>query len=318
MTAEPVTVAIPVLNGGRRLEEVLGAVRAQRLDRPVELLVADSASTDGSSGLARRCGAEVIDVARGDFSHGGTRNLLLERASGSHVAFLTQDAVPADDRWLGRLLEGFELADDVALVFGPYRPQPDASAMVARELEEWFERFASDDRPTVDRGAPNGTANDRRREFFTDANGCVARWAWEQVAFRDVAYAEDQQLAQDMLAAGYAKIYHPGAVVIHSHNYRPVELFQRCFDEWRGLHEVRGVVAESRPGTLALSLQRQVRDDLAYVRRRGVGGRQLLQAGVQSLAHHFARMSGAGLGSRAERLPEWLRRACSLEGRGAA
>ena len=52
--AEPVTVAIPVRNGGALLGEVLGAVRAQQLDRPLELLVADSGSTDGSRELARR------------------------------------------------------------------------------------------------------------------------------------------------------------------------------------------------------------------------------------------------------------------------
>ncbi len=315
---EPVTVAIPVLNGGPRLVEVLEAVRGQRLQRPIELLVADSGSTDGSAPVAQRHGAEVISVARADFSHGATRNLLFERASGTHVAFLTQDAVPADECWLARLLEGFELADDVALVFGPYRPRPEASATVARELQEWFESFAPDGRTRVDRGAPDGGANDRRLEFFTDANGCVARWAWERVAFREVAYAEDQLLARDMLAEGYAKAYHPGAVVIHSHDYSRIEVFQRRFDEWRGLHQVRGAVAEGRPVGMALTVQRQVRDDLDYLRRRGVGGRTLARAAAHSLAHHVASTAGAALGSRAERLPERLRRACSLDGRGAA
>ena len=40
-----VTVALPVLDGGPRLGEVLAAVRAQDVDRPVELLVIDSGST---------------------------------------------------------------------------------------------------------------------------------------------------------------------------------------------------------------------------------------------------------------------------------
>ena len=53
----------------------------------------------------------------------------MERSRGSHVAFLTQDAVPADDATgCSGCCDGFALADDVGLVFGPYRPRPDASA----------------------------------------------------------------------------------------------------------------------------------------------------------------------------------------------
>ena len=88
--SEPITVAIPVRDGGPLLGEVLDAVRGQCLDREVELLVADSGSRDGSGELARRRGATVFAVER--FSHGGTRNRLMERSRGSHVAFLTQDA----------------------------------------------------------------------------------------------------------------------------------------------------------------------------------------------------------------------------------
>jgi glycosyltransferase involved in cell wall biosynthesis len=303
-----VSVVIPVLNGGERLVETLSAVRRQEVDQEVELLVADSGSIDGSVDLARGYGATVLKVAAGRFSHGGTRNLLLERAEGSHVAFLTQDAVPAHDRWLGRLLEGFELADDVALVFGPYRPRPDASPMVRRELEQWFASLAPDGNPTVSRGV-------HAVPFFTDANGCVARWAWERVPFRDVPYAEDRLLARDMLSAGYAKTYHPAAAVVHSHDYPPLRLFRRSFDEWRGLREVLGIAAEANPRRLALAVQRNVRDDLRWLRDEGEAGVRLPRAAVRSLAHHTAREAGAALGSRADRLPATVRRACSLERR---
>ena len=118
---------------------MLESVAAQRLDRSVELLVADSGSTDGSRQLAVDHGADVIDVPRQSSRTEGRATFSSERASGSHVALLTQDAVPADDRWLAQLLEGFEAADDVGLVFGRYRARTDASVMVRRELDEWFD-----------------------------------------------------------------------------------------------------------------------------------------------------------------------------------
>src|SRR4051812_18668447 len=108
-----VSVAIPVRNAGDQLDELLDAVARQRVDRRVEMVVCDSASTDESVERARRAGARVISIDPDDFSHGGTRNVLMHETAGTHVAFLTQDAVPADPDWLARLLGAFDLAPDV-------------------------------------------------------------------------------------------------------------------------------------------------------------------------------------------------------------
>ena len=78
------------------------------------------------------------------------------------------------------------------------------------------------------------------RGFFTDANGCVARAAWERVPFRPVAYAEDHLLAQDMLRAGFAKVYVADAAVLHAHEYTFVERLRRSFDESRAVQEIYG------------------------------------------------------------------------------
>ena len=307
--ADAVTVAIPVRNGGALLGEVLTAVQAQRVDRPLELLVADSGSTDGSRRRVRHHGASLIEVIPTQFSHGATRNRLAERASGSHIAFLTQDAVPADERWLASLLEGFDAGENVGLVFGPYRARPEASLMVRRELDQWFSSLPTD--PEL--GA--GDDPDGRRWFFTDANGCISRTAWERVPFRPVKYAEDRLLARDMLAAGYAKVYRPDAAVIHSHQYRPLDQFRRSFDEWRGLLEVEAIAAPPRLVDVVLGAQRAVRDDIALARAEGQHrvGRALTAAA--SSRHHSLRAAGEALGSRADRLPPTLRRRCSLEGR---
>jgi rhamnosyltransferase len=308
----PVTVAIPVRNGGAVLGEVLTAVRSQRVDRPVQLLVADSGSTDGSQELARRHQADVFDVPPDDFSHGGTRNLLVRHAAGSHVAFLSQDAVPSDGLWLARLLEGFDVAENVGLVFGPYRARAGASLSVRRELEEWFASLPRQ----VTHGVPYpGDADEIRRGFFTDANGCVARAAWEKVPFRPVAYAEDQLLGRDMLAAGYAKVYVPDAAVIHSHEYRSFDQLRRTFDEWRGLLEVGAVARPTHPIEASLGVQRSVRDDVALARREGHAVPRLPLTAGASLRYHTLRAIGAALGSRADRLPARVRQACSLERR---
>lgn len=313
-----VTVAIPVRNGGELFAQTLRALDGQTIDH--ELLICDSGSTDGSTDLAREHGARVLEIAPSRFNHGGTRNLLMREACGSHVALLTQDAEPADEHWLQRLLTGFELSPEVALVYGPYAPRPWASVGVRIELEQWFASLSPDGAPRIDALAAEerGLAATEllgQRGFFSDANACIARAAWERVPFREVAYAEDRALAMDMLRQGYAKVYLPDAAVLHSHSYSASEQLRRCFDEWRGLHEIYGWREPADPRHLLLQLRGHL----------GRSHRAMLADGVPAprrwtnLAwiggHHTIRMTGAVLGSRADRLPPGLCRRLSLERR---
>jgi glycosyltransferase involved in cell wall biosynthesis len=287
-----VTVAIPVLNGGPLLAEVLGAVRAQRIAAEVEVLVCDSGSTDGSDRVALDAGARLLRIARSEFSHGGTRNLLAAEARGEHVAFLTQDSTPAHDRWLEQLVAGFALADDVALVTGPYLPRPGASVHVRRELAAMF--GAMGEAPKVYRLADAGDPlAPGEATFHTDANGALSKAAWRRIPFRRVPYAEDQLLALDVLRAGLARAYMPSAAVIHSHDYRPVEQLRRHYDEFRALREVYGHVADANPRRLIGHVRAEVRGDLGYARANGLPSEPL-----RSLVYHGGRAAAAAVGSR--------------------
>ena len=319
-----VTVAIPVYNGARYLDEVLAAVRAQRVDREVELLVVDSGSTDGSLDICARHGARIHSIPKAEFSHGGTRNLAMQLATGDHVAFLTQDATPAHDSWLAAMLEGFEQADDVALVFGPHDARPDASHMIKCEMERHFATWGDGgtriDVQRLGRSAAELETYRRypgRWTFFSDVNGCVARWAWSEIPYRPVPYAEDQLLGREMIEAGFAKVFHPGARVLHSHDYPPGQFLRRYFDEFRSLREVLDHVEEARPVRTAQTIRGLVGHDRRWLRRQGVHGRALVRPLAVSARHHAIRQAGAIAGTRADRLPARARRLLSLEGRGS-
>ncbi|HTR72132.1 MAG TPA: glycosyltransferase family 2 protein [Solirubrobacteraceae bacterium] len=343
-----VTVAIPVRDGGSLLGRTFAALAEQTV--PHELLVCDSGSRDGSPALARRHGARVIEITPERFSHGGTRNLLMRESLGAHVAFLTQDSEPADEHWLERLLSGFALASDVGLVYGPYVPRPDAPVPVRFELERWFASLSPDRAPRVDRlaaadssksvglgvegasdvsslRAGRARATSPRatpaieligpRGFCTDANACLSRAAWEQIPFREVAYAEDRVLAIDMLRAGYAKAYVPDAPVVHSHAYTPAQELKRCFDEWRGLREVYGFREPASPVHLARRLRGELGAARRQLEREDLSARERTAALGAVAARQAVRLAGALLGSRADRLPAATRRRLSLESRAS-
>ncbi len=313
-----VTVAIPVRDGGELLAGVLRALASQTVEH--ELLVCDSGSSDGSVALAREHGARVLEIPSGSFSHGGTRNLLMDAASGAHVALLTQDSQPADEGWLERLLEGFQAAGDVTLAYGPYRARADAPAAVRIELERWFASLAPDGATRVERLADDecdlpAVELVGRRGFFTDANACIARAAWQRVSFREVPYAEDRVLAIDMLRAGYAKAFVPAAATIHSHDYTAAQQLRRSFDEWRGLREVYGWREPASPAHLLSQLRGELSRTRAELAERGEPAARRRAALLAVARHHVVSRTGALLGSRADLLPARARRMLSLEGR---
>lgn len=316
-----VSVAIPVLNGARYLEEVLLAVRGQSVQGEIEVVIVDSGSTDGSLEIAHRHAARVHEIPKAEFSHGGTRNLLMSLAKGDHVAFLTQDATPASPRWLQSLLDGFGQAEDVAVVFGPHVPRPGATHMIRSEMDRHFATWgngqdvhlqrleSTQESLAAYRSAP-GTFT-----FMSDVNCCVARWAWERIPYREVPYAEDQLMGRELIEAGYAKVFHPQATVLHSHDYSPSEFLKRFFDEFRSLREVLGHVVPAGPRTTLRDIRGLVNADRTWLRQHEVSGVDMARALASSTVHWTIRMAGAILGSRADRLPPAVRRRLSLEGR---
>ena len=305
------SVVIPVKDGARWLAEVLAAVVRES---PDELLVVDSGSADDSVAIARAAGATVLEIPPAEFGHGRTRNLAVRHTSGDLVAFLTQDATPVPG-WLAALEEALALDERVAAAFGPHLPRPDTSPMIARELTEFFAGFSPDGGPQIQRGPDDGSWHPG---FLSNANAAYRRSALEEIGFRDVAYAEDQAFARDLFAAGLLKAYHPGAAVLHAHDYPWGDFMRRYFDEYRGLHETTGHVESIGVRSTVRAVRTEVARDRDYLDARGAGGAERAVWTARSAAHHGGRRVFSALGSRADHLPEGARRALSLEGRGAA
>jgi glycosyltransferase involved in cell wall biosynthesis len=298
-----VSVVIPVKDGERYLEELLGALAREGVE---EVLVIDSGSRDRSLEIARAAGVEVLAIDPAEFGHGRTRNLGAERTVGELICFLTQDATPVPG-WLDSYREAFALDAEVGAAYGPHLARADTSPMIARELSEFFAGFAAGGAPVLQR---RGDAT-----FLSNVNACYARACWEEIRFREVPYSEDQAFGSDLLAAGGTKVYHPGAAVLHAHDYGAIEFMRRYFDEYRGLRESTGHVEPFAPLGAARQVAGAVAADRRWMAAREMGGAERARWTARSAAHHGGRRVFSALGSRAQRVPAPLRRRLSLEGR---
>src|ERR1700676_4262528 len=104
---QPVLIVIPNWNGSAMLVELFAALARQSCIERV--IVVDNGSSDDSVMVARRAGAEVIELgANTGFSH--AVNLGIQSARTKWIAILNNDVSPEPD-WLANLVEKAEAAN---------------------------------------------------------------------------------------------------------------------------------------------------------------------------------------------------------------
>src|SRR5215469_2378362 len=119
-------VALSVLlltrNGLRDLERVLPALYSQRSTASFEVIAVDSGSTDGTVEFLRRIPVRLRQISPETFHHARTRNLAASLATGEILIFLSQDAMPASDLWLSKMISNFD-DPKVGAVYGRQLPR---------------------------------------------------------------------------------------------------------------------------------------------------------------------------------------------------
>jgi rhamnosyltransferase len=115
--------------------------------------------------------------------------------------------------------------------------------------------------------------------------------------------SEDQQLSRDLINAGYAVVYAPDSMVLHSHNYSLKVCFRRYFDS---VYSLTVVFPQHGMGTSASMGLRYLFRECAYVARTSP-----LTLPYYAL-YTLAKTGGTLAGHFAPHMPRWLLRKLSL------
>lgn len=222
MTTPSLSVVIPTLNAADEIDSLLDIIEAQSL-QPLDILVVDSSSDDGTVGeVAKHPCVNLVRIERKEFNHGSTRDMALRRSAGEFVCFLTQDAVPASNRYLERLVAPFLADDSIALVTGRQLPKADA-----RRFEQLVRNFNYPNAPSV-RSKSDLPKYSIKTFFASDTCSAYRRTAYlECGGFDHVNTNEDMLMAARFIASGMKVAYEPRAEVYHSHNLTPSQQFAR-------------------------------------------------------------------------------------------
>jgi rhamnosyltransferase len=252
-----VSILLLTRNGGATLGELLERVRAQVVDCRVEIVAMDSSSSDDTLDTLKRHGVRAFSIPQSEFNHGSTRNRGIEHTRGQFVVLLVQDALPADEHWLSRLVAPLVEDQTLAGTYARQIPRPDASPLTRFYLERWV---AASETPRTSR-IPDRHAFDALpavEKFITcvfdDVCSCVRRDVWTRFPFSPARIAEDVQWARDVLLAGYGIAFVPSSAVVHSHDRSARYELMRTYMIHQRLRELFGMAMIPTVGALVRSI----------------------------------------------------------------
>lgn len=200
-----ISVVIPTRDAGRAFGTVLHRIMGQGL-APLEILVVDSGSQDGTRHIVNQFpDARFVEspVEPGP----PTWNFACSEARGDLVAFLNQDAIPADGDWLKHLVAG--LADpSIGAAYGRQEATPGSDPITAHRLARRFPEEPASRRARF--GDPVTYAS----LAFSIENAAIRRTTFKGIHFNEHLHiGADRAWARQVLLASYTIAYVPEASV---------------------------------------------------------------------------------------------------------
>lgn len=219
-----VSIIIPTYNAQKYLAKLLDKVKAQSI-KDFELIIMDSSSQDQTVELAKQYTDKVTVIPQHEFSHGGTRTKAAKTAKGDILVYMTQDALPFDEKSLEKLTAVFE-DEKVAAAYGRQLPYPNEK-LFGQHLRLFNYGDESYKRTYADKETFG-----IKTAFLSDSFAAYRRDALEEIGWfkEDLNFGEDMHAGARLLKAGYTLAYVADAKVYHSHSYTLSQEFWRYFE----------------------------------------------------------------------------------------
>lgn len=199
------SIIIRTFNEEKHIGDLLEAIKSQDYC-DYEIILVDSGSTDKTLEIAKRFDAAIIKIESRDFTFGYSLNMGCQKAKGKYLVFVSAHVLPRDNQWLGNLLEPFK-DEKVAVVYG--KQVGDETSKFSEKRD--FERFFADS-----------------CAYPNNANAAIRKELWKKHPFDEYLFGlEDMEWAKRMKQLGLPSYYEPKAAVLHIHNEKWAQVFNR-------------------------------------------------------------------------------------------
>ncbi len=226
----------------------------------------------------------VKHLSRREFDHGRTRNRGVQYSDTDFFIMMTQDAVPADEYLVERLLEQLG-NENVAVAYARQLADGDSS-----EIEKYTRNFNYPEQSKIKMKADLETLG--IKTFFC-SNVCAAynRKIFDELGgfVKHTIFNEDMIYAARAVEAGYGIAYTAEARVIHSHDYSNRKQFQRNFDLGVSQAQHPEVFAAYPSESEGIRLVRQLIRHLRESGHRSQIPHVMMQSGARYIGYQLGR-----------------------------
>ena len=226
----------------------------------------------------------VKHLSRREFDHGRTRNRGVQYSDTDFFIMMTQDAVPADEYLVERLLEQLG-NENVAVAYARQLADGDSS-----EIEKYTRNFNYPEQSKIKTKADLETLG--IKTFFC-SNVCAAyiRKIFDELGgfVKHTIFNEDMIYAARAVEAGYGIAYTAEARVIHSHDYSNRKQFQRNFDLGVSQAQHPKVFAAYPSESEGIRLVRQLIRHLRESGHRSQIPHVMMQSGARYIGYQLGR-----------------------------
>ena len=235
-----ISIVLLTYNGGAYLAEVLASIFTQRTCFSYEVIAIDSGSSDRTLAIIKEYPVTLIQISNREFGHGRTRNLGVRYASGQYVVFLTQDATPANEYWLDKLVRPLMENQHIVGMYSRQIPRADCNPWESRDISIGAGPISAVKRVDFQDPFQKETYRVYQSRFiaFSNVSSCIRKNVLDQLPFAEnIIMVEDQEWCKRAIESGHWIGYEAASVVYHSHNHPLGMIYKRHLDYGVSLRE---------------------------------------------------------------------------------
>ncbi len=205
------SIIIRCYNEEKHIGKLLHGILQQTF-KDFEIIVVDSGSTDKTLSIACQYPVKIVSIQPEDFSFGHSLNRGCDRARGDFIVSASAHVYPLYVGWLEQLLAPF-VDPKVSLVYGKQTGGETTKFSECQIFEKWF---------------PDNSNFSQDYPFCNNANAAIRRDIWQQHHYDEkLTGLEDLAWAHITMQAGYKIAYQSKAIVVHVHDEKPLQIFNR-------------------------------------------------------------------------------------------